>query len=75
MLADFRIGQNIILILDILSKYVYCCIKWTWRILKEYADIYLVVYFIKIILPGFKGLEARFYWIENLVVYQSASEK
>ena len=26
MLADFRIGQNIILILDILSKYVYCCI-------------------------------------------------
>lgn len=43
--------------------------------LKEYADIYLVVYFIKIILPGFKGLEPRFYWIENLVVYQSASEK
>lgn len=43
--------------------------------LKEYADIYLVVYFIQIILPGFKGLEARFYWTENLVVYQSASEK
>ena len=39
------------------------------------ADIYLVVYFIKIILSGFKGLEARLDWIENLVVYQSASEK
>ena len=38
-----------------------------------FTSVYLVVYFIKIILPGFKGLEARWPdWIENLVVYQSA---
>lgn len=41
-----------------------------------FTSVYLVVYFIKIILPGFKELEARLPdWIENLVVYQSASEK
>lgn len=40
-----------------------------------FTSVYLVVYFIKII-PGFKELEARLPdWIENLVVYQSASEK